>query len=349
MSKRVKGVVAAASIFVFAFVLIAPSAIAWEPAPTGAYSGRAYGLWVSTPLGGSTYADTGNLPPDGGASTATLDVVSTPAAEAGVFVSWTMGMNGVAESFASTSDVSLIPGNPSVVTASFVSASTQATCSGGPSGSSEISDLTVMGQPVTVTGEPNEIIAVPNGFTLVINEQSVWSDTTGSSITVNALHLWAQGVEIVVSSAHSDISCPAGSGTTFPPPPPHDFVTGGGWIWNNGFHANFGFVAGYKPGQTSLQGELNWVDHGTGDHIKATSVDTYSVGAGPGPGPARTFSGDATVDGNSGYHYTCTVQDNGEPGRNVDWIDFSVSGPNGFVYEAGGYLAGGNIQVHENP
>ena len=355
ISNRAKGIVAAVSIFLFAFVVIVPGAFGWESPPTGDYSGRAYGLWVHTPppLGSdTTFADTGDLPSGGGALTATLADVNTPAAEASTFVSWTIGLNGVAESYASTSDVTLIPGNPPLVTTTFVSASSRTTCAEGPSGSSEIADLMVMGNPVTVTGEPNQLIFIPDVFTLVINEQNVWSDPTGSSITVNALHLWVQGVEIVVSSAHSDISCPSGPGTPYPPPPVHDFVTGGGWIWSNGFHANFGFEAGYKPNQP-LRGELNWVDHGTEHHIKATTVDTYGVGAGPGSGPARTFTGEATVNGGSGYHYTITVQDNGEPGHGTDWIDFVVTNDSGFSYhptgDSGAYLAGGNIQVHENP
>src|SRR6266567_4574960 len=68
---------------------------------------------------------------------------------------------------------------------------------------------------------------------------------------------------------------------------------------------------------------------------------------------ARIFTGEATVNGGSGYHYTITVQDNGEPGHGTDWIDFTVTNDSGFFYhptgDSGAYLAGGNIQVHENP
>jgi hypothetical protein len=352
ISNRAKGIVAAVSIFLFAFVVVVPGALGLESAPTGDYSGRAYGLRIATPppLGSdTTFADTGDLPSEGGTLTATLADVNTPAAEASVFVSWTSGLNGVAESYASTADVTLIPGNPPLVTATFVSASSRTTCEEGPSGSSEIADLMVMGTAATVTGEPNQMIVVPNVLSLVINEQNVWSGSTGSSITVNALHLRAQGVEIVVSSAHSDISCPR---TLFTPPPAHDFVTGGGWIWSNGFHANFGFEAGNKPNE-ARGGALNWVDHGLDYHIKATTVDSYDAGNGPGDGLARTFSGEATVNGGSGYHYRITVQDNGKPGQGTDWIDFVVTDDNGFWYhptgDSGAYLAGGNIQVHLNP
>src|SRR5437867_8633857 len=84
-----------------------------------------------------------------------------------------------------------------------------------------------------------------------------------------------------------------------------DFVTGGGWIWNNGEHLNFGFVAGYKSHQP-LGGQLNYIDHSGPTHLKADSVDAYS-----GSGNSRTFSGQASINGVSGFAYSCTVEDNG--------------------------------------
>jgi hypothetical protein len=199
-----------------------------------------------------------------------------------------------------------------------------------------------------VTNEANRIISVPGVFTLIINEVIVSQDATSNSITVNALHLYTSGVEIVVSHAHSDITCGAqtGGGTI-----PHDFVTGGGFIYLTGEkadhnHGNFGFVAGYKPGKATLSGQLNYIDHLSGMHLKSASVDTYTVGAGPGTGPARTFSGSATVDGKSGYTYVVTVQDNAEPGRGVDWFSLRIPETG---YTASGYLGGGNIQLHTHP
>src|SRR3989442_8963555 len=64
--------------------------------------------------------------------------------------------------------------------------------------------------------------------------------------------------------------------------PEADFVTGGGGIWHNGHHLNFGFNAGYKPSQP-LGGQLNYVDHGGQMHLKAESVDNYL-----GTGNSRT-------------------------------------------------------------
>ena len=116
-----------------------------------------------------------------------------------------------------------------------------------------------------------------------------------------------------------------------------DFVTGGGWIWNNGEHLNFGFVAGYKSHQP-LGGQLNYIDHGGDTHLKAETVDVYS-----GSGNSRTFSGRASINGVSGFAYECYVEDNGEPGIGVDYFRCSNLATEESVE---GFLAGGNIQIH---
>mgnify|MGYP006163358989 CR=1 FL=1 len=61
------------------------------------------------------------------------------------------------------------------------------------SGGTEISKLTVAGQPITVTGEPNQVVPLINGR-LVINEQF----NSETEVTVNALHLVINGVADVV-------------------------------------------------------------------------------------------------------------------------------------------------------
>jgi len=157
---------------------------------------------------------------------------------------------------------------------------------------------------------------------------------------VNALHLTGVGLlngnEVIVSSAHSDITC----GVTLPPVS-KDFMTGGGFIIVNGAHANFGFVAGFKPGESIVSGQLNYIDHSSGNHVKSTSVTVYS---GSTLTPAcRTFSG--TVDGQS-VDFTVNACDNGEPGRGSDTFGIQLS--NGYSASEGAseVLAGGNIQLH---
>ncbi len=295
------------------------------------FSGRAFAVSVTTPLTGTvTFADTGQLPPQGGEIDATLLSVQTQQAQAEVLLSVTMGFDHQAQSTAAVADLTLFLGTPNQVTADFLQAHSLATCT-GVSGISEIANLRLAGQQITISGQPNQTISVPGVLTLIINEQTTSSSGGTNSITVNALDLTLiDGIQVIVSSAHSDITC--GVNTTVS----KDFMTGGGFIIVNGAHANFGFVAGFKPGKSTVSGQLNYIDHSSGNHVKSTSVTAYS-----GSGACRTFSGPGTVDGQS-VVFTVNACDNGEPGRGSDTFGIQLS--NG--YSASGILADGNIQLH---
>ena len=178
----------------------------------------------------------------------------------------------------------------------------------------------------------------------MINEQTSSSAGGTNSITVNALDLKTiDGIQVIVSSAHSDITCAPPP----PVPPPSvqkDFMTGGGFIVVNGYHANFGFVAGFKPGKSAPSGQLTYTDHGKGMKAKATRIDTYAPSG--NTGTTRTFSGQAEVNGVSGYSFTVTATDNGEPGKGNDYFSITLTNPSGFYYHAQDSLGGGNIQLH---
>src|SRR2546422_694980 len=238
-----------------AIAILIAMPVAFADGTRTTYSGRAFGASVHVGPLDAKFADTGDLPAEGGEIDATTVTVHTDPAQAEVLLSVTMGFDEKAESEAAT-----------------------------------------------------------------------------AAITVNALHLTlVTGDEVIVSSAHSDITCGQGA------PTPKDFVTGGGFIETPDGKANFGFVAGFKPGQPSLSGALNYLDHAAGIHVKASTVTGYR-----GEDRARTFSGDATVNGESGFTYTVTAADIAEPGRGADSFEIWVS--NG--YHAYGKLAGGNIQLH---
>jgi len=295
------------------------------------FSGRAFAVSVTTPLTGTvTLADTGQLPPQGGETDATVLSVQTQQAQAEVLLSVTMGFDQHAESRAAVADVTLLPGTPNQIKADFLQAHSLATCT-GVSGDSDIANLQIAGQEITVSGQPNQTVNVPGVLTLVINEQKTSSSGGTNSITVNAIDLTlVNGIEVIVSSAHSDITC--GTNTTVS----KDFMTGGGFMIVNGAHANFGFVAGFKPGKSTLSGQLNYIDHSSGNHVKSTSVTAYS-----GSGTCRTFSGPGTLDGQS-VDFTVNACDNAATGRGSDTFGIQLS--NG--YKASGALAGGNIQLH---
>jgi len=53
-----------------------------------------------------------------------------------------------------------------------------------------------------------------------------------------------------------------------------DFLTGGGFIVNNGAKANFGVAGGCKNG-TPTWGHLEYIDHGSGLNVHWTSITAY--------------------------------------------------------------------------
>src|SRR5213594_3266197 len=250
------------------------------------YSGRAFGAFVNVNLlglvvGPETLSDTGELPPSGGLLTNQLETVSIPGVlSATLMATMTSGANGVARSEASLADLSVLPGSAAAVTASFVRAESEATCS-GVRGATEVADVTFGGQAIMVDPfAPNQTFDIPGVARLVINEQKTSTGGGTQDITVNAIHLTVTAdsvvtAEVILSSAHSDVQgCPG-----CPPKPPcADFVTGGGWIKVDNSKANFGFNAGYKPGSSSPEIHFNYIDHNSGMQMKATSISVYKIG-----------------------------------------------------------------------
>src|SRR5437867_11794289 len=186
------------------------------------YSGRAFGAFVNVNLlglvvGPETLSDTGPLPPSGGLQTNQLETVSIPGVLSATLMStMTSGANGVARSEASLADLSVLPGSAAAVTASFVRAESEATCS-GVRGATEVADVTFGGQDIVVVPfAPNQTFVIPDPAvgppvaTLIINEQDTSSGGGTQDITVNALHLtvMVSGVvaaAVTLSSAHSDV------------------------------------------------------------------------------------------------------------------------------------------------
>src|SRR3989475_5610081 len=326
------------------------------------YSGPAFGAFVfvdvsllGVAVGPEPLSDTGALPPSGGLLTNQLETVTIPGVlSATLMPTMTSGANGVARSEASLAELAVLPGNAAAVTASFVRAESEATCS-GVRGATEVTDVTFGGTAIMVDPfAPNQTVPCPPNpmgappvATLIINEQKTSSGGGTQDITVNALHLtvMASGIvaaEVILSHAHSDVQgCPG-----CPPKPPcsTDFVTGGGWIKVGNSKTNFGFNAGFKPNSSTPEIHFNYIDHNSGMHMKATGISVYRQGDTSRGDTATTrhMEGNAEIDGNPGT-YVIEVADNGEPGRNTDTISISLS--NG--YSARGTLEGGNIQLHK--
>src|SRR5437867_354643 len=160
--------------------------------PATQYSGRATGVSIHTPFLNTAFADTGDLPSQGGFQDATFVQLDEPLAKADVLLADTMGFDNVAQSDAATATVRLLPGGPNEVAADFVRSQSTATCNAAV-GQSEIVNLVVAGTVVDVSTAPNQVVTVPGVLTLVINEQIDGSHDGTFDMTVNALHLTLDG------------------------------------------------------------------------------------------------------------------------------------------------------------
>ncbi|MBI3932752.1 MAG: hypothetical protein HY317_04995 [Acidobacteria bacterium] len=148
-------------------------------------------------------------------------------------------------------------------------------------------------------------------------------------------------------------------------PIPLDFITGGGWFiiqpptagTSPGNRANFGWHGGVKNGD--WWGNGNYIDHGTGLHVRSTEVTGYvrigTDGTDPQTGQptgTRDVCGIATTNQFGTVRYRVRMKDNGEPGRQ-DKFGISLFVDAGQpVYFAWGSLGdptdgGGNIQLHK--
>ena len=317
----------------------APTLLTSSSSQSTTYSGRAT-VVQATVLGLDpiTLVDAGPLPSSGGAEGQTLLEANVPGVlSAEVLHAATSGQGSRSSSEASVAELSVTAGG-NTVSAGFLMARAEAKCTAGNasvSGSSEIARLVINNdQTIVVSGAPNQTIPLPNGR-VIINEQQSGS----GDITVNALHIIVDGIaDVVIASAHADITCP----TTPPPPPPTcpDFITGGGWIdaTPSGAKANFAVAGGVKNG--AFWGHLSYIDHGpNGPKVKGTGVTGYG---GAPDATTRWIEGSAEIDGQSGS-YRVEVADEGEPGR-ADRFHLHLS--NG--YDATGVLNGGNLQLHNS-
>ena len=175
---------------------------------TTTYSGQATALKANA-LGISiTLADTGELPASGGSITRNLASVNVAGlVRASALHSETSGSGNSSQSNTHLASVGIL----NLVNATGINTSTTAACNGSTastSGNAEFVSLTVAGQQI-VTSNPNTVISLPGGIAVIINEQTSSGDGGSTAqTTVNALHVTAPGVDVVVGSSHSDITCP---------------------------------------------------------------------------------------------------------------------------------------------
>ena len=189
--------------------LMLAGVLAWPAASraqTVAGQARATQATVTGPLGTTTtttLSDTGTLGGTNDARDASLLTASVPSLlDAEVFSAATMSFSDEVDSQASVGNVNLTVAGVGISADSVVSQASSVLGTGS-SGSSIISNLSIAGVNVVVTGDPNQTIAIPGGQ-VVINEQT--TDSSGT-ITVNALHVTVTGIaDVVIATAVAGIS-----------------------------------------------------------------------------------------------------------------------------------------------
>jgi hypothetical protein len=138
-----------------------------------------------------------------------------------------------------------------------------------------------------------------------------------------------------------------------PPPPPANTqgkITAGGAEISKG--VNFGFVVQSSDGKT-IKGQLEYQDKSAGINLHSVEMTSLRISS---DGKFGTFEGTASINGKSGYTFTITVEDNGEPGsqkpaskhgNTPDRLGIEISGPDLHYKISLSDLIKGNIQIHK--
>ncbi len=305
------------------------------------YGGDATGAVVTVTATGTTIrAATNSLSISGGEADAALSVGDIPGSATGGVVtlaasalsSVVIGTGADTRAHAAMGAVGLtVSGNQ--ISSDFLMARSNASCGPSVAGSSELVNLVINGQPITVTGAANQTVTLSNG-SVVINEQVPTVGETSGELIVNALHVLTHDTitgqpiaDVALGNADAKIDCAAGWS------PGENWVSGAGWIPGAGGSgkATFGFVAG--PGGQPNRGHLTLKDHSTGETVHGTVIFNFT----------ECLSGQSHFEGNdqNGFGFQVDTADNADPGAGRD--TFTISGA---YSNPGPLLGGGNIQDH---
>src|SRR5437773_2558244 len=206
------------------------------------YGGDAAGAVVTVTAAGTTIrAAACALSISGGEADAALSVGDIPGSATGGVVtlaasamhSAVVGSGPTTRAEGSMGAVGLtVSGNQ--ISSDFLMARSNASCGPSVAGSSELVNLVINGQSITVTGAANQTVALPNG-SAIINEQVPTVGATSGELIVRALHVMTQDTitgqpiaDVALGTAESKIDCAAGWS------PGENWVSGGGWIPGQG-------------------------------------------------------------------------------------------------------------------
>ena len=169
-------------------------------------SASAQGIKAKTPAVSKTLGSA-SIGCNGGSKTHTLGTVSIPDLLNAITIQTSAsGTTTQTSSFARVDDVNLVAGE-NVIKATQITSNAQTSCSGNSTGSSNIQNLTVNGQPVQITGQPNQEVPIKGGK-IIINAQSITSSGCIKKINVAALRiLVSQIADVTFSTTHAGVAC----------------------------------------------------------------------------------------------------------------------------------------------
>ena len=122
------------------------------------------------------------------------------------------------------------------------------------------------------------------------------------------------------------------------PPPTEGKVTGGGSIDVAGGKGTFGFIVQRKEPGGPVKGQLQYVNHASGDKVQSVAFDSLVI-----TGNMATFGGTCTINKVTPCMFRVDVTDNGEPGTTDSFVISVTPGST-----EGGILRSGNIQIHKD-
>ena len=216
------------------------------------------------------------------------------------------------------------------------------------------------GQPVDLTATVRDAAGLPLPdvpVTLTSTGQGTLGHQTSVTDTFGRIHAQAASVAPGTQTVTATAGGRSGStsvtwlGIVVPPLPcllgcptvvdSNGKASGGGWWTVNGAKHKITADAAHSAGSTTSAGDLAYDDK-AGTRVSGTGVEHFVLDQG---GTRATVTGTCTVNGSTGYRYTLTVVDNGEPGTS-DTVRLVVTQPgNTWRLDDGGTLGGGNIQV----
>ena len=212
---------------------------------------------------------------------------------------------------------------------------------------------------LTQTGDgakPTTLVVTPSvaPWSLTANDGEAW-DTYETTVTVAADDEWLSvQVESVGTDGTSGLV--AGAGFVLP-------VYGGGKVTGGGQIklgegkkdvGSFGFNAMWFSKDPGPKGELEYLDHVTGNNYHAHIVEYLIVwepkeGNKPGINSKAIFNGPCTINHESGFRFQVYVEDNCEPGVNDVFKITIWDNTDNIIYSEGSNIISGNIQIHKPP